>query len=439
MKKLLLLCGFLAITILGFAEETKRVAILEVVDKEGKLSYTQKLMLRSNLAKAVTNTEGYEAYDRTDIDAILNEQDFQRTGMVSDDQIKQLGVMTGAAYILVAEGAIADEANIFVTAKVLNVETGRIVMTETAIIAMAAKNMQRGCSNLAYNLFNNLTGSGNSAASTSKFLSLFKAKTPDEQKQYEDSVAAAQKAEQAALAAQAKEQKRQEAEQQRLAEAQRKQAEAEQKRLAEEQRKKEEAERAKLYITRHGNEYEHMGNMMDKKAYAAFLQNNSPVAYSQYQKGKKLANAGWGTFATGLALMAGGAACLIIENNARNNYTPSDRPEEGGDYNPDYYQEGDNGGGQEQGGDGYGYAPERRKAMGIDPYDQSSVLTPVGIAALSVGGAATVVSVSLLAAGYSKQNNAYKVYNKKSVSQYKTPMSLDLTVGKSCVGIALRF
>ena len=62
--------------------QVKRVAILETVDKEGTITYANKLILRSNLSKAITNTPGYEAYDRTDIDAIMGEQDFQRTGMV---------------------------------------------------------------------------------------------------------------------------------------------------------------------------------------------------------------------------------------------------------------------------------------------------------------------------------------------------------------------
>lgn len=173
MKKILLLCGLLAIALLGFAQETKKVAILEVVDKEGKLSYSQKLMLRSSLAKAVTNTSGFEAYDRTDIDAIMGEQDFQRTGMVSDDQIKKLGEMTGATYILVAEGVVADAENLFVTAKIMNVESGKIELTESSLIGVAPKNMQRGCSAMASNMFGNLSGNN---TSTQKFVNFFKGK-----------------------------------------------------------------------------------------------------------------------------------------------------------------------------------------------------------------------------------------------------------------------
>ena len=78
MKKLIVLL-ILIVSPLLLAAQVKKVAILETVDKEGTISYPIKLMLRANLSKAITNTNGYEAYDRTDMDAIMNEQDFQRT------------------------------------------------------------------------------------------------------------------------------------------------------------------------------------------------------------------------------------------------------------------------------------------------------------------------------------------------------------------------
>ena len=114
-----LLSFVLCLVPLFLLAQVQKVAILETVDKEGNISYAHKLMLRSNLAKAVTNAPGYEAYDRTDMDAIMGEQNFQRTGMVSNEQIKRLGEMTGAAYIMVAEAVIADEQNMFITAKIL--------------------------------------------------------------------------------------------------------------------------------------------------------------------------------------------------------------------------------------------------------------------------------------------------------------------------------
>lgn len=137
---------------ISVSAQVKKIAILETVDKEGNISYSHKLMLRSNLVKAITNTPGYEAYDRTDIDAIMGEQDFQRTGMVSEDQIRRLGLMTGASYILVAEAAEVDESNLFITAKILNVETAKTEMTDNILMASTPADIQYGCECLSYNL-----------------------------------------------------------------------------------------------------------------------------------------------------------------------------------------------------------------------------------------------------------------------------------------------
>ena len=157
MKTKTLLFLFLLISGMMFAQEVKRVAILETVDKENKVTYANKLILRANLSKAITNTAGYEAYDRTDIDAIMGEQNFQRTGMVSNDQIKRLGEMTGANYILVAEAVVVDSKTMFITAKLLDVETARTILTDNLIMGTTTDEIQEGCASLAEKLFGNVT------------------------------------------------------------------------------------------------------------------------------------------------------------------------------------------------------------------------------------------------------------------------------------------
>jgi len=145
---------FLFLLISGImSAQVKRVAILETVDRENKVSYANKLILRANLSKAITQTSGYEAYDRTDIDAIMGEQNFQRTGLVSNDQIKRLGEMTGANYILVAEAVVVDSKNMFITAKLLDVETARTIMTDNVMMGTSADAIQEGCMVLAKKLF----------------------------------------------------------------------------------------------------------------------------------------------------------------------------------------------------------------------------------------------------------------------------------------------
>ena len=140
-------------TMLTFAQNTKKVAILEVVDREGRMSYSNKMMLRSNMARAVANTAGYETYDRSDIDAIMSEQDFQRTGLVSEAEIRKLGEMTGVSLILVTEGVLTGNNSVFVSAKILNVETAKVEIMDNTTMNLDATSMQQGCAVLAKHLF----------------------------------------------------------------------------------------------------------------------------------------------------------------------------------------------------------------------------------------------------------------------------------------------
>ena len=130
--------------------QVKRVAILETVDKENQIDYAYELLLRSNLSNAITSISGYEAYDRTDIDAIMSEQSFQRTGLVSNDQIKRLGEMTGANYILVAEIAKSGQ-QVIILSKLLDVETARTIMADHEITTL--NNIQDACEKLAKRMF----------------------------------------------------------------------------------------------------------------------------------------------------------------------------------------------------------------------------------------------------------------------------------------------
>ena len=159
---LLLLLAASIFPIEALSNEVKKVAILDIVDREEKISYGIKLMLRSNLENAITNTPGYEGLDRVDVTSIINEQNFQRTGMVDDSQIKQLGEMTGADYILVAEGAMINSNEIFLTAKIINIESAHLERTANIQTTLSSSDLGKNCRSLAGNLFNvKLTDNGN--------------------------------------------------------------------------------------------------------------------------------------------------------------------------------------------------------------------------------------------------------------------------------------
>jgi len=170
MKKILvILLSALSLTAVG-QNEVKKVAILETVDKVGDVPYGVKLQVRMSLTYAISSTPGYEGYDRVDMASIMGEQNFQRTGMVSDAQIKKLGDMTGAQYVLIAEAAIYDAQNIIITAKVLDVETGGVA--NSAPPAFANKNpeqMQTACVTLAQKLLGKKSGTSTSSSYNNNF------------------------------------------------------------------------------------------------------------------------------------------------------------------------------------------------------------------------------------------------------------------------------
>lgn len=271
--------------------QVKRVAILETVDKEGKITYANKLILRSNLSKAITNTAGYEAYDRTDIDAIMGEQDFQRTGMVSNDQIKKLGEMTGANYILVAEAVVIDESNMFITAKLLDVETAQTILTDNIMMATTPKAIQDGCVTLANKLFNTSNTKSSLAAKSA----------PAPRKEKEEAPEKPEVKETATLEANGPLIKRNSKTDQ------------------------------KLFGV---GEYTYEGTQMDKKALQSFLKNNSPQAYKKYMAGQACIKAGWALLGVGLASTVTGsvlAAIFPAEESYTYSYT-------------DYYYDNYNGG-----------------------------------------------------------------------------------------------
>lgn len=242
-----------------FAQEVKRVAILETVDKENNISYANKLILRASLSKAITLTEGYEAYDRTDVDAIMSEQDFQRTGMVSNDQIKRLGEMTGANYILVAEAVKVDYQNMFITAKLLDVETARTIMTDNVMMGTTADEIQEGCRTLSEKLFGNTPTSKSKKSNESANANI----TP----QMPASVVATEM-----LVINSK------------------------------------SDQRILGVKKYS-----YGNLqMDERAFREFLYKNHSRAYADYMKSRRLIGAGWGTFSAGLvSLLAIGTGLFV--------------------------------------------------------------------------------------------------------------------------------
>ncbi len=166
MKQILITVVLVISTVFSLSaqQNIKKVAILETVDKEGSVPYGIRLQLRSSLTYAISNTPGYEGYDRVDMSSIMGEHNFQRTGMVSDAQIKKLGEMTGANSILVAEAAMYDANHIIITAKILSVVTAGVeAAAPPKVSSIDPESMEKACIELAKKLLGKTSGDGSYA------------------------------------------------------------------------------------------------------------------------------------------------------------------------------------------------------------------------------------------------------------------------------------
>lgn len=127
MKKTLIITALMMLSAFVTAQDAMKVALLETRLGDGSTTASgmEKAMVRGELRKAIAKEEGYEAFTRTDIDQIMSEQGFQRTGMVSEEQIKQLGEMSGADYICISTLTKSNE-EFYLEAYLINVETAQI-------------------------------------------------------------------------------------------------------------------------------------------------------------------------------------------------------------------------------------------------------------------------------------------------------------------------
>lgn len=157
MKKILFTL-LLSVVLFPLIAQPRKVAITEVYDKSGYVDEVTKSMIRTRLTRAISSKQGYMALERVDVSSILNEHGFQQTGLVDASTAQQLGRMTGANLILVTEAMMRGTAQVYVTAKMIDVTTGQITITEDCL--MYTSSIDKGCDELANKIFGSSVGGG---------------------------------------------------------------------------------------------------------------------------------------------------------------------------------------------------------------------------------------------------------------------------------------
>jgi hypothetical protein len=143
-----ILCIALAFLCAGVASgQDKRVAMLEPLVKGGAVTQIEKDIILAALEAAITETLGYRAFTRLDVNQIAKEMSFQQSGMVDDSQRKRIGQMSGASLICISQ--LTAGANILIKCSLVDVETGEIVNNANQLMKKDEMAIYEGCQQLA--------------------------------------------------------------------------------------------------------------------------------------------------------------------------------------------------------------------------------------------------------------------------------------------------
>ena len=118
-------------------------------------------MVRGELRNAFTWQSDFQVVTRSDVDAMLKEHGFQSSGMVADEQRKQVGVMTGAQYICVSS-VTKYQTQLYIESYLVDIETGQMTNSATQYVNVENNDygkLKEPCNALAKQMLGELGGS----------------------------------------------------------------------------------------------------------------------------------------------------------------------------------------------------------------------------------------------------------------------------------------
>ena len=160
MKKIFtILCCLLSMAI---SAENVKLALLQPLTVPGSTECNpmEISMVRGELRKAFGWQSDFQVLTRMDVDAMLKEQGFQRTGMVDDAQRKEIGKMTSAQYICVST-ITKYNTQIYIEAYLVDIETGQMTNPASQYINVKDEDystLPTACGELAKEMLGELGG-----------------------------------------------------------------------------------------------------------------------------------------------------------------------------------------------------------------------------------------------------------------------------------------
>ena len=143
----LLICFFILVD-----AQVKKVAVLEPIVEDGEISAIYKSVLRSKLMNSISDEAvNYEAFTRSDVDAIMREQHFQNSGIVNDETRIRLGNLGGVDYICISKLA-EGSGYINIDIMLVDVQSGKVESVANKLISNNLKELEEAALELGKKL-----------------------------------------------------------------------------------------------------------------------------------------------------------------------------------------------------------------------------------------------------------------------------------------------
>ena len=148
--KFLTVAVSLLLSVSAIAQDQQRVAIFDPV---GNVPSFIRDIVREEISSVVVNTPGYIVLERALIAQVLQEDQFQATGLVDDAQVSEIGRRLGANLAFVTNITQMTGGNFHISARLIDVGTARVDRQQTALTTRGDADLVQVVNQLARGMF----------------------------------------------------------------------------------------------------------------------------------------------------------------------------------------------------------------------------------------------------------------------------------------------
>jgi len=131
----------------------KKVAVYAT----GQVSSDDKSIINSAVLGRLSSNNDYVAFERNEafIEALNNEQDYQVSGEVLEDEIRKVGERLGVDYVIVVNAVISNDEQCHMAARLIELTSGRILKSVNLKRKYTGSDvLSNMANNIAYRLIN---------------------------------------------------------------------------------------------------------------------------------------------------------------------------------------------------------------------------------------------------------------------------------------------